>query len=245
MTVEEKAKAYDEALDRAIELYEKDSVFDSEKTLIRCIFPELAESEDERIKKAISQCVEDMRGQFEKLYGVHHKDAIAWLEKQGSQQPTIIWHSVSEEPEEMKELFCEWESNDATWHDVAFYDEESKTFRHAKMPINVTKWVYVDELLERQGEQKQEWSETDENRFQNIIACIGDCYNEKDAQDLIRWFKSLRHQPKQVWSKADIKMLELIIDGYQNTEDFSKVDGVFVDWLKSLKDRMEGKEEKK
>ena len=91
--------------------------------------------------------------------------------------------------------------------------------------------------------QKQKWSEEDENRFQNIIACIEDCYNEKDAQDLIRWFKSLRHQPKQVWSNADIKLLELIIDGYQNTEDFSKVDGVFVDWLKSLKCRMKGKED--
>ena len=39
-------------------------------------------SEDERIRKAISQCVEDMRGQFEKLYRVHYKDAISWLEKQ-------------------------------------------------------------------------------------------------------------------------------------------------------------------
>ena len=37
MTQEEKARAYDEALDRARELYEKDGVFDSEKTLIRCI----------------------------------------------------------------------------------------------------------------------------------------------------------------------------------------------------------------
>ena len=43
------------------------------------------------------------------------------------------------------------ESEDATWHDVAFYDEESHTFRHAKKPINVTKWVSVDELLEKQG----------------------------------------------------------------------------------------------
>lgn len=107
---------------------------------------------------------------------------------------------------------------------------------------NVLYWIELHDLDE-QGEQKQKWSEEDENRFQNIIACIEDCYNEKDAQDLIRWFKSLRHQPKQVWSNADIKLLELIIDGYQNTEDFSKVDGVFVDWLKSLKCRMKGKED--
>ena len=54
------------------------------------IFTELKMSEDERIRKAIIQCVEDMRGQFEKLYSVHHKDAIAWLEKQGKKNPAYV-----------------------------------------------------------------------------------------------------------------------------------------------------------
>ena len=49
---------------------------------------------DGRIRKAISQCVEDMRGQFEKLYNVHHKDAIAWLEKQGQSKPTIPYKAI-------------------------------------------------------------------------------------------------------------------------------------------------------
>ena len=80
MTQEEKAMAYDEALKRAKEINneQKAQPFD----VMLKVFPELKESEDERIRKAISQCVEDMRGQFEKLYSVHHKDAIAWLEKQ-------------------------------------------------------------------------------------------------------------------------------------------------------------------
>ena len=84
LSIEEKAKAYDEAIKVAKSKikYNKDHVLYEEED-ITDIFPELKESEDERIRKAISQCVEDMRGQFEKLYKVHHKDAIAWLEKQG------------------------------------------------------------------------------------------------------------------------------------------------------------------
>lgn len=134
LSIEEKAKRYDKALERAKNL-RKDAIDMGENIRAKqceIIFPELKEGdderirkellehcknqakpyiqtgnkcpqieswiawlekqaevesdkgdiEDERIRKAISQCVEDMRGQFEKLYRVHHKDAIAWLEKQ-------------------------------------------------------------------------------------------------------------------------------------------------------------------
>ena len=77
-------KKYKEALARAKTILKRGYYISGD---IEVIFPELAESEDERIRKAISQCVEDMRGQFEKLYSVHHKDAIAWLEKQGEKKP--------------------------------------------------------------------------------------------------------------------------------------------------------------
>lgn len=82
MDYEEKYKT---ALERAKAMIKVVANQDEAICFANTIFPELAESEneDERIRKAISQCVEDMRGQFEKLYSVHHKDAIAWLEKQG------------------------------------------------------------------------------------------------------------------------------------------------------------------
>lgn len=88
MTESEKAKAYDEALDRAIELYEKDSVFDSEKTLIMCIFPELKESEDEKAKRII------LALPFK--HEADYKFVKTWLEKQG--EPRQEW---SEEDEKM------------------------------------------------------------------------------------------------------------------------------------------------
>ena len=120
-----------------------------------------------------------------------HKQCLAKIQEYNT--PTIIWHSIDEKPKEMKELFCEWESDDATWHDVAFYDEESHTFRHAKMPINVTKWVYVDELLEKQGEQilansaqncKDEQKPADKVEPRFKVKYAGSEYNVFEVKDI-------------------------------------------------------------
>lgn len=80
MTQEEKAKAYDEALEKAKKLYEKGTITES----IGYIFPELAESEDEKIRKEIIGIIRNAywtsnRDRFNKL--------VAWLEKQGNQKP--------------------------------------------------------------------------------------------------------------------------------------------------------------
>lgn len=141
-------KKYKEALEKVKiwqnHLYEVDDKDYADE--LNYIFPELKESEDEKIRKELithcsnTRCVTEEGAERIAKW-------IAWLEKQGNEYPTFKWHDINEEPEEMKELFCEWESDDATWHDVAFYDAETKTFRHAKKPINVTKWVYVSEIL--------------------------------------------------------------------------------------------------
>ena len=77
MTEKEKAKAYDEALERAKKLHDKID--------IKEIFPELNESEDERIKKAIIEFFESEDDNT--TYSlVRKKDIIAWLEKQGKEE---------------------------------------------------------------------------------------------------------------------------------------------------------------
>ena len=77
MTDKEKAKAYDEALERAKKLYGKG--------ITEEIFPELNESEDERIKKAIIEFFESEDDNT--TYSlVRKKDIIAWLERQGKEE---------------------------------------------------------------------------------------------------------------------------------------------------------------
>ena len=71
------------------------------------------------------------------------------LEKQDKQNSNIIWHDVIEEPEEHRELFCEWKGYaDNIWHDVAFYHSDDKAFWNGERPIpDVIKWAYVDEII--------------------------------------------------------------------------------------------------
>ena len=70
MTEKEKAKAYDEAIERAKKLYSNE--------ITEEIFPELKESEDERIKKAIIEFFESEDDNT--TYSlVRKKDIINWL----------------------------------------------------------------------------------------------------------------------------------------------------------------------
>lgn len=71
------------------------------------------------------------------------------LEKQNKQNSNIIWHDITEEPEEQREIFCKWKGSiDTIWHDVAFYHADTKTFWNGERPIeDVIKWAYVDEII--------------------------------------------------------------------------------------------------
>lgn len=77
-TIEEKAKAYDEALERARQIHNegKAQCFD----VMTKVFPELAESEDEKIMKELIRIVD---GYFSDKTSQQRKAYIAWLEKQG------------------------------------------------------------------------------------------------------------------------------------------------------------------
>ena len=85
MTTEEKAKAYDEAVKKATHLH-RFSSDPAEIKRMEQLFPELKESEDERIRKELIKKVQ--------IYidgdipcGYDAKKALAWLEKQGEQKP--------------------------------------------------------------------------------------------------------------------------------------------------------------
>lgn len=85
MTQEEKAKAYDEALALAKRLISNNCT-EVEKLCLECIFPELKESEDERIRKWLLECVENLsNGNF---IEVSKQDVLSYLEKQ-KEQPSL------------------------------------------------------------------------------------------------------------------------------------------------------------
>ena len=99
MTQEEKAKRYDEAIEKLCSLHDD---YDTVSTLIDIkeelenIFPELKESEDERIRKGAITSIrrfieyteeEDCAPDIKDMLIKNAEKQIAWLEKQGEQKP--------------------------------------------------------------------------------------------------------------------------------------------------------------
>ena len=87
MTQEEKAKAYDEALERAKGIHSFSSDIAEIKRMEQ-IFPELADSEDEKIRKELLDFCKNRAENYPNDPKYKNISAwIAWLEKQGEQKP--------------------------------------------------------------------------------------------------------------------------------------------------------------
>ena len=92
LTIEQKAKRYDEAILSAMKLKENPQQVFYEyspkegETVADYIFPEL-KSEDERIRKSIIELFAGMHSSVYPYKGFTKEQILAWLEKQGEQKP--------------------------------------------------------------------------------------------------------------------------------------------------------------
>ena len=85
MTQEEKAKRYDEALEKGREVYNRGYYVSGD---LEYIFPEFKESEDEKVRKALIELVKcNERSGYTLLNNVSTSSMLDWLEKQGEQKP--------------------------------------------------------------------------------------------------------------------------------------------------------------
>lgn len=85
LTIEEKAKAYDDAIEKARKLYNSKET--SAEVMIACenIFPVLEEIENEKIKQEIIKFVQFYYGaSLAYKHTISKDDMLAWLEKQGA-----------------------------------------------------------------------------------------------------------------------------------------------------------------
>lgn len=80
-------KAYKEAFERAKQVHA--SSVDENKKSAEYIFPELQESEDEKIRKILINLVVS-NGTAYYINKIHKDKIFAWLEKQGEQKPPIV-----------------------------------------------------------------------------------------------------------------------------------------------------------
>lgn len=82
MTIEQKAKAYDEALKKLHEIITMDNHPVLPKEIGEFLFPELTESEDVRIKKTAIKILKGVANRVFEYEGVSKENVLAYLEKQ-------------------------------------------------------------------------------------------------------------------------------------------------------------------
>ena len=163
-------KAYKEAIKRAkamIEVAEKEEeVYKSAIT----IFPELAESEDERIRKVLIDLVKcNERSGYTLLNNVTTDSILAWLEKQGK-------HKDYYTKQELIDMGFSFTLNG----DIVTPD---------KMMEDMKKYLA---WLEKQCEQKPKWTEEDSLMIDSIIDTMKWLEGKGATNMKIDWLKSLK-----------------------------------------------------
>ena len=264
MTREEKARAYDEALERARRIKNgEDNWRYSDLTEIipalEEVFPELTESEDERIRKKL---VEYHSQQFEKNrdqeIGLFHKDALAYLEKQ----------------KDINCLACDQHLKGYLAGRKVTEEEKQKEQKPVDLSeMMVHKEPYIAPVpTPMVADEQKPWSEEDERMIGRMRSVVNECASYNDALDvngdycegdyakLDSWLKSLSSNLKKKnenvaklcsneWSESDKQNINLIIsylDSYieEHNDTFGADECKSLKyWLKSLRPSWKPSEE--
>lgn len=233
LNIVEKAKRYDEAIKKLRSLHDN---YDTVSTLIDVkeelenIFPELAENEDERIRKwcisHFKECINVIKDNDEYKEYLNNK-VIPWLEKHSQVKEFPIFQHENKT--------CKENDDSLTSEDERIKEELISNFKEAIENIKseeiiphsakvlvckMQKWIA---WLEKKCEQKPtEWSEEERQNVESIIAAltycnengVSDCFVDPDI--LIDWLESFKDrvqpQPKQEWNEDDERLFQIVID---------------------------------
>ncbi len=194
---------------------------EDQKAKLEEIFPELKESEDERISKILIRVIKELAKGYDNVAaGLSLQDAVAWLEKKGAKG------SGKETP------LSVWSDND---HEMVFRIRkiiEKYAFSQSAVDVNgdLCEKEYIDaddwmESLEGRLMQlpKQEWSAEDERLRISCIKHIEDELEEvrndkyghseiisdlkESCRERIKWLESLR--PQSHWRPSEEQMVAL------------------------------------
>lgn len=204
-TIDYKEK-YEQALERARQFSEKPYLEDS-AGIVEYIFPELAESEDERIKKAIEYAIgQSTHSDGTLINGISSEEALAWLEKQGEQK--------SEEVDNLHNyLYGEQESSEWSEEDKRIIDNlisQLGNLCSRKLIKEETKNKYVNWLKSLKDkvlpQPKQEWSKEDKKHYYGCLQYFGGTIKADSIfyEDYL-WLKSLRPQKQDVMSVDEFR----------------------------------------
>ena len=230
LSIEQKAQRYDEAIERA-RYWEKNPTVWSSDDICQKLFPELKESEeskDERIRKLLLESFKSLSNACTKnnCYrdDITYKDVIAWLEKQGKNDMGIS-EATKQELEDNLNKALEKETPDS-WN--KFLDEQGELkFK-------------VGDIIKPKDGGHEPWQimQVDmidkKYRFKDGYVIH---FSQEDNYELV--------EQKPAWSEDDEKIANNLISQLGNlcTRKLIKEEtkDKYVNWIKSLKDRVQPK----
>ena len=226
LTIEEKARAYDEAIEK-LKIMHNDWAATQNRAAkeVEEAFPELKESEDEKIRKDIISALK-----WANHKGVYDKH-IAWLEKQGEQPKEATYtHEVVTGNGNIKALVTEKvQLPKFKVGDKIHCKLDDRTFVIKEVDLEKGEYLYTksgcgndinyaDETFEL-VEQNTAWSKEDERIILAISQLLKDCKSENgwncvysnDREvffaDIENYLQSLKNriisQPKQEWKQEN------------------------------------------
>ena len=243
LSIEEKAKHYDEAIERAKKWYNApnvDKIPTFGNRVIDEIFPELKESEDKRTRESLLEYLHTLPNHYTHS-GVCVLEWIAWLEKQGKPIDKIVKRAMTEK---QRVLLTETNGDANIDWDTRSLKDAITLLKHGLnylQEIEVKKQImpssrfggcseYISTRFDKekqgkQGEQKSAWTEEDKNMLKWVIGYLENkmlnapISEERTAcKNAIAWLKDLkdRVQPQLQWKPSDEHMIELrqVISGH-------------------------------
>jgi len=244
MTQEQKAIAYDKAIEKIKYVIEHGVSQTLDKEDLQDLFPELKESEDERIRKSIIHLVNisHEHGGYA-LSKDEAEEMLAWLEKQGEKPKKVSiwkhWKDGIAGNGEGKQIYLIKAGNTYNLSSCLCFE------------CDYIELSELDNLLVEKQAPKSKWTDEDDYNVQCCIAkAESDIANGNLGRNkiLIDWLNKLNdrfHQgindvKKSKWTEEDeenLKSIDILLFEYKNMpkEKYWKM----IDWIKTIKKRME------
>lgn len=211
---------YKEKLRLAKEALESGSY---DKETIEYIFPELKESEDERIRKEL----------IKEINGLWENDSATWPSSLEKKNKYIAWL------ERQAQKPAAWSEEDERYMNTTIaYLKDATEFK--KNAENCIDWL--KSLKDRTLPQpKQEWSKEDEEHIDSLLKRLDALCRNKFERTRFAisedrdWLESLRPQNKWKPSDEHIHWLKWVINRMLDTEKANEAEAVLEELLEQLK----------
>jgi hypothetical protein len=210
MTTEEKAKAYDEVLERVKPLYEWAKKDDNPMwSTYEYLFPQLAESENERIRKELVAFFIEVRNRNRDegyWHGLKVADILFYLERQKEQKPAewVLPEDFEEAVYKVANFISPFDSQD---------ELRRVSHRFAEQLLSLAK---------KELDKPAEWSEEDEKKI-NFLSrliefqvkddeyCFGDgrLISKQEAIEMLKSLRPVSKESLQSWKPSEEQMKSL------------------------------------